>query len=213
MFEQLLKDTLEQILKSDGEVKVLNRFRTFLRDNGWPMGYAKSSFRSSVTLLINEELPDDPEGALLDMLIGQTRSPIKLKEGQKTVLKEMLKLGNAAERRKCEHKHLGIAPFVQGGGFFPCYAGPEVICLACGLNVTLYVPKSITKFKKDFGLDVTKEALKEIWDWANSCKGIVSASDILRDPIGAYNRSKHHWEKEIPFKITNRKKFESKSGH
>ncbi len=215
MFEQLLKDTVDKVLKGDGEMVAIKEFHAFLVDNGWPMGYAKSTFRDAMSKIIGEELPDDPEGALLDMLLGQKRSPIKLKKGQRVVLKKMVEFANLARRHKCKHspEHLGIAPFIHGGGFSMPYAQPEVICTTCGLNVTLYYPKSIAQFKKDFGLDVTKAQLKELWDWANSCKGIVSASDILRDPIGAYNRSKHRWEKKIPFKIVNRKKFESKSGH
>lgn len=213
MFEKLLKDTVDKVLASGGEMSAIEGFQAFLEDNGWPMGYARSTFHDAMSKIIQEELPDDPEGALLDMLLGQKRVPIKLKKGQKAALEKMVSLANAAERRKCVHEHLGIAPFIHGGGFSMPYAMPEVICTACGLNVTLYYPKSIAQFKKDFGLDVTKTTLKELMDWANSCKGIVSASDILRDPIGAYNRSKHHWKKDIPFKIVNRKKFESKSGH
>lgn len=215
MFEKLLADTVDKVLKGDGEMSAIEEFQAFLDSNGWPMGYAKSTFHDAMANIIEEELPDDPEGALLDMVLGQTRSAIKLKESQRVVLKKMVELVNSSERRKCEHghKHLGIAPFMHGGGFCPPYTMPEVICTACGLNVTLYYPKSIAEFKKDFGLDVTKAQLKELMEWANSCRGIVSSSDILRDPIGAYNRSKHRWEKKIPFRIVNRKKFESKSGH
>lgn len=214
MFEKLLEDTMNKVLKGDGEMAAIEEFQAFLEDNGWPMGYAKSSFHNAMTNIIEEELPDDPEGVLLDMVLGQTRSAIKLKESQKVVLRKMVELANSSERHKCEHgKHLGIAPFMHGGGFSPPYTKPEVICTACGLNVTLYYPGSITRFKKDFGLDVTKDQLKELMDWANSCRRVASANGILRDPIGAYNRSKNHWEKEIPFKIVNRKKFESKSGH
>jgi len=213
MFEKLLGDTVSKVLAGNGEMAAIEEFQAFLADNGWPMGYAKSVFRDAMDKIIQEELPDNPEGAIMDMMLGQKRTPIKLGGGQRAALRKMVGLVNAAERHKCEHECLGIAPFMHGGGFRPTYTTPEAICTACGLNVTLYYPESIAQFKKDFGLDVTKAQLKELMDWANSCRNVVSASDILRDPIGAYNRSKHHWEKEIPFKIANRKKFESKSGH
>lgn len=211
MFEQLLKDTINAVLADKPDAT--EGFEKFLAEKGWPMGYDKFSFRSSINLLINESLPDDPEGTLLDMLLGQTRVAIKVAIPQKAVFKKMITMSDSAPHRSCPHENMGIAAFMHGGGFSPVMqAVPEVICRDCGLNVTLHLPQDMMDFEKKLGIATTKKKIEKLHAWASSCKRTESANNILRDPIGAFNRSEHKWEGKLPFNIINKKKFEAMSG-
>ncbi len=216
MFEQLLKGTMDSVMADKEDA--IKDFESYLENNGWPMGYAKSMFKRAINHIIQEELPDDPEGALIDLLLGQARKAIKITDQQKIAFKQMVKLADAAERKKCQHEDMGIAPFMHGGGFTMMFARPEVICTTCGLNVTLCIPKKLSAkelsvLEKEFGIKTTISKLTELRKWADVCKRVTSASDILRDPISAYNNSSNRWAGKFPFTITDRKKFESKSGH
>jgi hypothetical protein len=211
MFEQLLKDTISAVLADDPDASV--DFEKFLADKGWPMGYDKSSFRGSINLLINESLPDDPEGTLLDLMLGRTRVPIEVTAPQKAAFEKIIKVTDASPQKTCPHENMGIAPFMHGGGFSPVMqAVPEVICRDCGLNVTLYLPKDMMDFEKRLGIATTKKKIEELHTWANSCERTDSANNILRDPISAFNRSKYKWEGKLPFSIINKKKFDAMSG-
>jgi hypothetical protein len=211
-FDDVIKRTMADIVKKRSQVRAVQAFKDFLTINGWPMGYAKETATKALRLLIQEELPDDPVGPLLDMMAGVTRTPAKLNEFQKGNLREMIKIINTSEPHKCKHEKLGIAAFIHGGGFSPMYNAPELICRNCGLNVTLFKHTTVQRYRSDFGIRISKKNLEGLNTWANDGqKRVHSSSDLTKDPIGCYNRSTK-WKGPIPLKIEKPLKLESKSG-
>jgi hypothetical protein len=209
MFEQMLKNMLTGVLANDKNPT--KKFEDFLNERGWPQSYSKESLRKSINLLISEELPDDPSGELIDLILGQTRTTKKTTAKQRKIFKNILTLTDSTTTRGCDHT-LGIAPFIYGGGFTPIQSMPEVICTKCGLNVTLFKPRDVKKFEEKYGIKVVAEIFEEVVTWASTCKGVELSDDILGDPIGMYIKSKNKWGGEFPFKIVNKVKFESMSG-
>ena len=165
--------------------------------------------------LIKEKMPSDPHRDLLDLLTYSTTSLKSTTKDQKKLLKQLIALVTATPLTECDHNNLGIAAFLHGGGFLPIYASPEIICLDCGLNVTVYNPKDYKRFSKEFGLGGGKAIFKDLQEWAIAgmkSKKLTWVDDVQNDPIGEYNKCKHKWTKNIPIKILNKKVFESKSG-
>jgi len=210
-FRKLLENTIRNIVKNRGQAKAVQLFQKYIDENGWPIAYAKSTANKALRLLINEELPDSPVQAVLDIMLSTTRKPVKLTESQVKHLKLIEEIVNKAKRCKCKHKDLGLAPFLHGGGFFPMTTIPELICKNCGLNVTLRPHIEIAYYRKHFGIIISKHFLEAIGYWAHYCKNVQSSRDIVRDPIGAYNKSQK-WIGPIHIEIENSTKLESKSG-
>lgn len=214
-FDQTILNSVKRIVKNRGQAKAVEEFQSCMNKDGWPIAYAKSTACEAIRALIREELPDDPVQMFTSMMMGSVVKPIKLTKSQKNSLTEVIKIiGKAKRQYKCEH-NLGIAPFIHGGGFTPTHNIPELICLKCGLNVTLPERIEVGTYRKDFGIVITKKALNEINNWANNLdirrNRVYSSSDITKDPIGMYNKSAK-WTGQIPIKISNRRKLESKSG-
>ena len=220
MFRNILKTTLNEIMGPFETPTSFEKFQNYLDEHGWPLSYPLPQFKKEINLILKEKLPEDFEGEMLDLLMGQTRSAIKLTKKQREELKKFKTIASAAKKQKCNHEKIGIAPFMHGGGFSPVFAQAEAICLNCAVNVTLYPPKDIKLFKTDLGVDTTKEKMVELRDWAQTCmknsredKRVIDfAEEITRDPITAYNKAGYKWEGEIPFTITDKKVFESNSG-
>ena len=211
-FDDVIKRTMSDIVKKRSQARAVQAFQDFLTIYGWPMGYAKSTATKALRLLINEELPDDPVQPMLDMMAGVTRKPAQLNKFQKGKIQEMIEIIRVAKSHQCKHEKFGIAPFVYGGGFTPTYHAPELICRNCGLNVTLFGHTTVQRYHKDFGIRISKKNLEKLNQWANECRRVYSSSDIVKDPVGAYNRAQNKWKGPIPLKVENAVKLESKSG-
>lgn len=209
MFEQMLKDMLTNVLAN--KENATKKFEDFLNERGWPQSYSKESLKKSLYLLLEEELPNDPEGQLVDLLLGQTRVAKKITYKQKRIFKGLLITIAEAVIKGCDHA-LVIAPFMYGGGFSPIRTMPEVICTKCGLNITLFRPIDIKKFEEEYGIKTIAGKLEEVVTWASTCKGVEFSDNILEDPIGIYIKSNNKWSGELPFKIVDKAKFESMSG-
>jgi len=211
-FHKLLKNTIGNIVKSRGQAKAVQLFQKYIDKHGWPIAYPKSRTCDAIRLLISEELPDDPTQVLMDMITGVDRKPAKLTKNRRDNLKIIMRIINKAGRHKCKHKDLGVAPFLHGGGFYPMtYNVPELICKDCGLNVTLSQYIKIDEYRKNLGIVISKHFLEALHYWASTCKNVQSSRDIVRDPIGAYNKSTK-WIGPVRIKIENSAKLESKSG-
>jgi hypothetical protein len=193
----------------------LTKFKQYLADNKWPLSYPKSKVIKTCDLLIKEEVYENSHNQLLDLLLFQTRTAPKTTAAQKIMLRKIIFLTENSEHVQCDHKHLGIAVFMHGGGFSPAYALPEVICLDCGLNVTIYSPKNYRKFSKEYGLQGGQKAFKILAEWAMDCmksRGVFWVDGVPNDPIGQYNEAKYKWDKEIPFRISDKRAFEKHTG-
>ena len=209
---KLIESAIRNIVKDIGQsVEAIRLFQKYIDENGWPISYPKSAINKALRSLIYEELPDNQVQAALDMMLSIYRRPIKLTKNQINHLKILKEIVNKAKYHKCKHKDLGIAPFLHGGGFCPIIVVPELICKTCGLNVTLSQYIETTNYRKNFGIVISKHFLEAINYWATTCKDVQSSRDILRDPIGAYDRSQK-WIGPIHIKIENSTKLESKSG-
>ena len=207
--EQAITEVLEKVPWA------LENFEKYLSNNKWPLNYPKSKVIKTCDLIIKGEVHNDPGDCLLDLLLFRERSAPKTTKKQKDLLRKIISITESAEKVQCDHTNLGIAAFLHGGGFGPVYALPEVICLDCGLNVTIYDPKDYRKFSKEFGLQGGKKAFKTLTTWATECmkdRGLVFVDEVPNDPINEYKKAKYKWDKDIPFKISNKTALEKHSG-
>lgn len=212
-FDEMIKETITGVIQKGTDP--LAKFEQYLADNKWPLSYPKSKVIKTCYLLIKEEVHGDSHEQLLDTLLSQTRTAPKTTAAQKTMLRKIISLTDSSEQVQCDHKNIGIAAFLHGGGFCPVYAQPEVICLDCGLNVTIYSPKNYKKFSKEYGLQGGKKAFKDLAEWAMGCmkgRGLFWVDDVPNDPIGQYNKAKYKWNKKIPFRISDKSAFEKHTG-
>ena len=200
--------------------RALQEFEEYFATNPWPINFNKQDCLDSLQLLMDEKLPeDDPGEALISLLLMESKTPMKLSKVQKDMVKQLKTIFESAKTVECDHEKLGLAPFVHGGGFSPMFAAPELICLVCGLNVTLFSGIKPNKY----GLKILKKDLKSINDWAAKCLNTATrdkndattwvhlSDDITKDPLGHYEKSMK-WDGPIPVKIINQKTLESKSG-
>lgn len=212
-FDEIIKAAITGVIQKATDP--LAEFEQYLADNKWPLSYPKSKVTKTCGLLIKEEAYSDPDDRLLDLLLCQTRTAPKTTAAQKTMLQKIISLTKNSEQIQCDHKNIGIAVFTHGGGFCPPHALPEVICLDCGLNVTIYSPVDYREFSKEFGLQGGKKAFKMLGDWAMECMekgGVFWVDEVPNDPIGQYNKAKYKWNKKIPFRISDKRAFEKQTG-
>lgn len=212
-FNEIIKETITGVIQK--ATAPLARFEQHLANNKWPLSYSKSKVIKTCELLIKEEVYSNSHDQLLDVLLSQTRTAPKTTAAQRIMLRKIIFLTETSELVQCNHKNIGIAVFMHGGGFSPAYALPEVICLDCGLNVTIYSPKNYREFSKEFGLQGGKKAFKILGEWAMECmkkRGVAWIDDVPSDPIGQYNEAKYKWDKKIPFRISNKSNFEKHTG-
>jgi len=191
----------------------LKEFEEYFANNPWPMCMNKDSALEALQFLLDEKLPDpEPSDVMVSLLTMETRKAAKLSDDQRELVKKLRTLIENSKTIECNHETLGIAPFIHGGGFSPTFAAPELICLKCGLNITLFSGIKPNKY----GLKIPKKDLKSLNDWAESClndrsKQIHFSDDITKDPLGHYEKSVK-WDGPIPVKIVNQKVLESNTG-
>ena len=109
--------------------------------------------------------------------------------------------------------------FMYGGGFCRIFPQVDLICVKCGLNVT--IPIHEIALVESYGISATLEDLLEIKTWLTDLfdrrqdepkpPQILYAESITDDPIKAINETVQ-WEKELPFTITDMETFESMNG-
>ena len=125
--------------------EVIETFQECFKENSWPPTMSKTKTLKSLQMLMDEELPaPDPGEVMVDMLLMQSRKPLKISKKRKGLLKKLKKLIEDSKDIDCPHEDLGIAVFMHGGGFCPVIGVPELICKTCGLNISLFpgmVPK------------------------------------------------------------------------
>lgn len=217
-----LANGIEAIVKqhflAEGK-KFIDTMKSYFKKHPWPSSINKEMITNSIDLLLEEKLPAPSASEVFtDLMMLQTRSAPKISANRKKLLKELKEIILTSKTVKCIHlnSNLGIAPFIHGGGFTPTFAAPELICLNCGANVTLFPGR---KLEKEFGIKISKKDRKKIDDWVKECeknshktkKFIRSSSNLPLDPIGEYQKS-IQWKGEIPITIVNTKLFDSKSG-
>lgn len=206
--------TLRNIVKKRNQTKTVTDFQKFIDVNGWPISVTKQSIYKALDYFDVGELPKS-EDSLLDMfLYGQQRTLPTLTDYQKEMLKKVRGIVKKAKKGTCKHE-IKITSFYHGGGFSGMlYARPELICIKCGLNVTINTSK--TEDLKIVGLSTSQKQLDRVNVWAKKCLDdkkikILSASEITNDPIRALTVSEI-WPYKFPFKIKDVGKFESRSG-
>ena len=191
----------------------LKEFEEYFANNPWPMTMNKDSALEALQFLLDEKLPDpEPSDVIMSLITFETKKAPKLSKRKKVLVENLRILIENSKTIECNHEKLGVAPFIHGGGLSPTFAAPELICLDCGLNVTLF-----SGIKPDkYGLKIPKKDLKSLNDWADSCfndrsKQIHFSDDITKDPFGCYEKSVK-WDGPIPVKIVNQKVLESNTG-
>ncbi len=208
----IAKDPLD-----DGK-DVVEKFQEYFNDNPWPPTMSKTKTLKGLQMLMDEELPTrDPGQVMADMLVMQTRIPLKISKARKSLLKKLKKLIEDSKDNDCTHEDLGVAVFMHGGGFCPVVGVPELICKTCGLNISLF-PEMVPK---EYGIKVSKPNLKKLNTWAmerlnhqnheDRSTHVLSANDITKNPLMAYKNTVQ-WEKEVPVEILNSEKATSKTG-
>jgi hypothetical protein len=208
----IVKDSLE-----DGNEEI-ETFQEYFKENSWPPTMSKTKTLKGLQMFIDEELPTpDPGEVMVDMMLMQSRKPLKFSKKRKGLLKKLKKLIEDSKDNDCPHEDLGIAAFMHGGGFTPNIGVPELICKTCGLNISLFsgiIPQ-------EYGIKISKPNLKKLNAWANDrlnnqsyedkSTHVLSANHITKNPLMAYKNTVK-WEEEVPVKILNPDKATSKTG-
>jgi len=207
---KILNKTLNAIIKSRSQKKAVIEFSDFINKHGWPVAINNSEVIKALKLIISEKLPHDPSGDLVNTLMNIERKVIKLTNYQKRMLEEVITHIDSSDRNTCNHKNIGISTFMHGGGFCMTTNLPEIICLDCGLNVTLRNYKENISFETEYGISIQPDDVRKLFVWANK-QQVYSADIINKDPIGAYNKSAN-WPGTLPFTIIDAKVLENKSG-
>lgn len=213
-FTDLLKETMEHIMKGDKKV-TSELIACFLKERGWPSNLNKNTFIKYLQNISNEKIEFSPDEALLDILTSTKRSAIKISLEQKSSLKDIIKVIQNSHTANCEHKNLGVAIFMHGGGFTPISPLPELICTSCGLNIT--ITHKLTP--KNCGLKVSSTHIGELMDWAKKClihrenhQKFPLVEDMMKNPIKAYKESYFKFSGELKIQIVNHTKMQLASG-
>ena len=212
-FDELVNKTVKDII--DNVPRATYSLSRYIKDNKWPVRYSKEQLIKTFQAIIDEKYPPDPSNVMVDLLLMRTTKMKSTTEKQKSLFRKVIDIVTNAPVSTCNHTNLGISIFTSGGGFTPVMANPEVICLDCGLNVTLPTWMGLKELCSNFGIQSTLEKMKELMVWvADSYRsgGIFWVDDVPKDPIGQYNKAKYKWDKEIPFSIVDMKLFESRTG-
>jgi hypothetical protein len=214
---KILAAVIHELVKHPDQRCYVSEVKNLLKD-GWPISCNKEKTLEDIKKVINEQVVADLSTLLIDMMACQTRTAPKLIPTQKEDLESIVKLIENAPTKKCEHKNIVIGSFVHGGGFTPIFACPELICLDCKLNVTLYKEgywNNSRRTPKAMGLKITKAKYKELLDWGDKTfeetPGPISANRILGNPIAAYEKTAK-WTKPLPLKIIDPDKLQKFSG-
>jgi len=210
--------------------QMVDEFEKYFKKDYWPIGRSKDDYLDALQAIHDSKLPPEalnPFQMMTDLMEGTTRKLKKLSKEVKQEIKRLQKIVKDAKTMDCEHKGLVIAPFLHGGGFTPLIVRPELICLDCGLNITLW---KVTKkhgskeekiYKEKFGLAIVdKDGVKKLFKWVgdgeeygrHSLKDVEFSDHLPSDPQGMYEKSKNKWADPIPFKIVDKKILESRSG-
>jgi hypothetical protein len=207
VFFKDFEQAIDSIIKKKNQRKVTEEIIEKLKSHGFPPSLNKGIIVDGLSKIINEELPFDSSRVLTEMITFSKAVPIKLTNHQRSNLKKIMEcILETPTDTSCNHDSLVISISIHGGGFTPVIRLPEVICLYCGLNVTLY-----SKETEKYGIEISDKKMKELFKWAMENRGKF-AEDFVKDPIGSYNSCESKWEGDIPFRITNMKAFESRSG-
>ena len=184
------KDTVEQV-------------EEFFETNLWPLNLNREKTLKAIDCLITGEMPElDPATVMIDMMLLQSRKMPKISKARKGLLKRIKKVFEDAKVNDCKHENTRIGVFMHGGGFSPTFGAPELICLDCSLNITLYPGIK----PKEYGLKISKKSLAELNDWAKkefknqdyqSGRVVLSANKIVENPVAAYNKT-IQWQEKVP---------------
>ena len=206
----IIKDALFKIVED--KESPIRELTDYFKKNPWPQAMSKEQCLSAIDLVIESKLP--PGNPLVDLLSMEKKVIPRMNKTQLKWLEQMKEIIVNSEMASCDHKDIGIAPFLHGGGFTPGFAAvPELICPECGLNVTLF---SETKLE-DIGLEMSKEDFQALTDWAKGCyerrseKKVLSSSIITDNPVSALTKSPNKWKGILPT-ITNLVELGKKSG-
>jgi hypothetical protein len=224
-----LKKNIETIVKGslkDGR-SIIIELKKYFENDVWPSTMNKQRTIEGLNLLINGNLPEpDPGQIMMDLMFLQSKKPIRISSQRKHLLEQLRDMIQTSKDVSCNHEKLVIAPFLHGGGFTPIIARPELICLNCGLNITLGMFRQRKNSKRIFreehyGLRVTnKKELKKLFEWCGNeeehngriLKNVRYADDITKDPKGEYEKSANKWLGQIPFEIIDKEKLEALTG-
>lgn len=222
----LKKEKVEEILKIiakkplENIKQMVDEVEKHFQKNSWSLEKNKQDLIKALQYLHDSEIPMGM-GSFLDFMSGTIRKLPKLSDEVKEQIERLQNIIKNAKVTICEHKNLGIAPFLYGGGFTPIIVRPDLICLNCGLNVTLYTVHD-KKYEEIFGLEIIdKDCFSKIFEWVGGekeygrnslLKGVLDSDDLINDPKGIYEKSENKWMGSIPFKIVDKNLLESLSG-
>jgi len=195
-------------------VEAVKKLKLFAETNKWPRANNKNVVHDTIKMLVKNKIPKDAHQETLDTLLFQTRTLPKVNANRMALLKEIDKIIRQAEYDTCDHK-IEIGVFMHGGGFCMPVGLPELICVKCGLNVTIGTAKPVNVMK-NLGLKVSKKDLDQLQKWAKDCFmdrniKVWSSSDITSDPIKALGNTAK-WPHKCPFEIVDVDKLEKASG-
>jgi len=212
-FDELIKLLLKAIVDSKDCTSHMRALRLRVKkEGGLPLSHKKEKMIEDITTLLNDKPLKNCVHDLLAMMLCCETKVLKLTDSQKKQLFALVKFLKETEYKQCEHRNLGIGVFMHGGGFMPTRNLPELICLDCGLNITL--GKKFEYLESDLGLNMDEKSYESLHAWAYSLlggKGKTEYAEVITvDPIGAYKRSSK-WNGDLPT-ITDRAKLEASSG-
>lgn len=210
--------------------QMVDEFEKYFKQDYWPIGRSKDDYLDALQAIHDSELPPDalnPFQMMTDVMEGTTRKLKKLSEEVKQEIKRLQQIVKDAKTIDCEHKKLVIAPFLHGGGLTPILAHAELICMDCGLNVTLHALREGVKnpdkvYREKFGLTIVdKDGVKKLFKWVGNgeewggrhdLKNVDWSDNLPSEPQAMYEKSENKWTAPIPFKIINKEILESLSG-
>jgi len=212
-FDERIKLILKAIVNSESCTSYMRALRLRVKkEGGLPLSHNKEKMIEDITTLLNDKPLENYAHDLLAMMLCRETKVLKFTDSQKEQLSALVRFLKETEYKRCEHHNLGIGVFMHGGGFMPTHNLPELICIDCGLNITL--GKKFEYLESDIGLSMDEKSYESLHAWAYSLfggKGKTEYAEVItKNPIEAYKRSPK-WDGDLPT-ITDRAKLEASSG-
>ncbi|MCK4529155.1 hypothetical protein KAW18_17455 [candidate division WOR-3 bacterium] len=210
---KLVEETMEAIVTGRTQDKAVQIFKKQIKKAGWPIAVNKEVVCNTIKMLVNNKVHEDTHERLLDTLLGIKRTLPKMTPDKIILLREIESIVRKAPFTECDH-NFKIGVFANGGGFYPAFGLPELICDRCGANIT--ISESDPKLLRLKGLKISKRDLDRLYAWTKKCFKdreirIQFVSVVAKNPIKALRESVK-WTHKFPFKIIDVEKLNFSSG-
>jgi hypothetical protein len=169
-------------------------------------GGQKRYYLKSCDKILNNEIDDTQR--LIDTLTW-SKTSFKLSRLQRENLKLLRITVNRIKVVDCEHKNLRVIALLYGGGFTPTITLPELVCIDCELNITLF-EKRINSMKDCLSIPSTLQ--KDIFEWASKTVRNVSSSELMHGFRHTYNEANKYPKSVKDIKILDKDKLELMDG-